>query len=111
MTRFSLYEQFPCRVVLLSKRYNEHGCFAEASKFVLAPEAELDTGYATILQRQAWRCGGAELPAVHWLLSPAVQAELDMVAKSADGTSMDVQGLEGRNFEASSGTRDKVGLI
>eukprot|EP00973_Karenia_brevis_P063261 8795973-Karenia_brevis.AAC.1 len=73
--RFSEYQNYPCRLWLMTKKYNESGYVIECEKFMTVGPTELDAGYSWQLQREALSFS-AYSESLAYLLSQQVQDEL-----------------------------------
>ncbi len=89
--RFRQYETWPARVVLLSKRFNPRGCVAEALGLLAAAPGMLDRGFSLRLRERALQAGPSDAQQLDFLLSTAVQAEIDAIALHVEGSSLDVE--------------------
>ncbi len=89
--RFKQFQGYPTAVLRMSRLLNPSGYFDEMCLFLHKRESELDKGYSMPLQRSAWEEGGHEMGAMAWLCSDRIQAELDSVAMSTAGSTLDVE--------------------
>eukprot|EP00971_Amphidinium_carterae_P087210 1725734-Amphidinium_carterae.1 len=53
--RFAVYQNYPCRCVLLSRRFNPDGHLYEATQLLEAMGDVLDAGFSRQLHREAWK--------------------------------------------------------
>ena len=91
VVRFSKYTLFPCRVVLLSKRFNLDGYYDEIIDLLHCDVLLLDSGYALLLRQEAWDAGPSLTDALRFLVSSQVQEEIDTIAVSIETSTMDVE--------------------
>ena len=52
--RFGQYTNFPCRVVLLSRKFHPGGFYAEALNLLTCDPDKSDRGYSLLLRQEAW---------------------------------------------------------
>ncbi|MEM1007442.1 MAG: hypothetical protein AAGJ35_00425 [Myxococcota bacterium] len=90
--RFEVYRRYPCRTLLMCRRYNPDHCMDECIHFLSCDPAELDLAFSTPLRVQAWFHGGSsEVDAVAWLLAPTQQSMLECLADTVGATTLDVE--------------------
>ena len=90
LLRFQIFDLFPARLWTLSKKYNPLSFRAAIVDFVSLPDTCLDVGYSAALQAEALEQGALEQQ-VRFLLSPAVQSELDRILETALVNNLDVE--------------------
>ena len=88
-------DEYPCRVVLMSKAWNPCDFHQEILRFLGAPEELLDTGYSASLRKEARLsgrpCGSTHTDAILHLSSPPVQEELATIARFLEVSTLDVE--------------------
>ena len=101
--RFKQYTEYPCRAILMSKKWNPDGFHQEILRFLAAREEELDTGYSVVLRKEALAsgrpcgsspgrpCGSSHTNAILHLSSPPVQEELATIAYAIETSTLDVE--------------------
>jgi hypothetical protein len=89
--RFHQYEGFPGRVVLLSRKFNRDGCYAESMNLLTCDEVSLDLGYSLPLRREAWSAGDNVTTALAHIFSDTVQEEINTIAVCVDASTLDVE--------------------
>ena len=90
MLRYSEYEQFPARLWSLCRVYNEAGYIVECERFLDADPSSLDWGYSRLLQQDA-KGQGSVADGLTYLLSAAVQKELESIFCNSQATSLSVE--------------------
>lgn len=90
LLRFQIFDLFPARLWTLSKKYNRLSFRAAIADFVSLPDTCLDVGYSAALQAEALEQGALEQQ-VRFLLSPAVQSELDRILATALVNNLNVE--------------------
>ena len=88
--RFDIYSRFPTRLWRLTKKFNPQHYTVDILEFLYTAEALLDAGYSLILQKEAWAYAkGVEAQAVGYLMSPAVQAEIEGFLEQGSASSLE----------------------
>ena len=89
--RFHQYEAFPCRVVLLSRKFNPEGFYDETVNLLTCDKDTLDIGYSRLLRREAWGAGPNLTTAMQHILADKVQEEINTIAVCVDASTLDVE--------------------
>ena len=89
--RFGQYSNYPCRVVLLSRKFHPGGFYAEALNLLTGDPDKLDRGYSLLLRQEAWNAGPNITTALAHIMSDDVQEEINTLAVCVHGTTLDVE--------------------
>ena len=91
-TRFDQYTSWPIRSCLMSEVANPADYYNEIIGFLRAEPDTLDPYYSRPLYNAAWQSeDGSEMSAIRFMLQKNVQNELSVLAKSIEGSTLDVE--------------------